>query len=289
MKLARRFSKSSRVLPEYGLTRADERLLRRHAEDIVGRLLPHRSWSPNWAAAAEKRRAGFWKRWRAASGPRTTRSKFRPTALAQCARNLGQMDCVSIVGFEQPYLDGLLAVAASRRREERLLVLFLGSTIGNFDRPAGEQFLAEVRRMLYPGRRACCSAPTWKNRCRNLLRGLRRSAGRHGRVQSESPGAHQPRAGRAISTCGLSPPGALERCGTARRNALAIRRAPDRRDSRRRRAACIFEKVKPSGRKARTSTERRKYRRWRQRNGFRSEAQWVDQEWPFAQRLLIAE
>jgi L-histidine N-alpha-methyltransferase len=29
------------VLPEYGLTRADERLLRRHSADIVSRLKPH--------------------------------------------------------------------------------------------------------------------------------------------------------------------------------------------------------------------------------------------------------
>src|SRR5580704_7157689 len=29
------------VLPEYGLTRADERLLRRHASDIVARLKSH--------------------------------------------------------------------------------------------------------------------------------------------------------------------------------------------------------------------------------------------------------
>ena len=30
-------------------------------------------------------------------------------------------------------------------------MLFLGSTIGNFDRPAGVKFLAEVRRILEPG------------------------------------------------------------------------------------------------------------------------------------------
>jgi len=30
-------------------------------------------------------------------------------------------------------------------------VLFLGSTIGNFDRPAGVKFLSEVRRILEPG------------------------------------------------------------------------------------------------------------------------------------------
>ena len=34
---------------------------------------------------------------------------------------------------------------------ERLLVLFLGSTIGNFDRPAGVKFLASVRDILLPG------------------------------------------------------------------------------------------------------------------------------------------
>ena len=32
-----------------------------------------------------------------------------------------------------------------------MLVLFLGSTIGNFDRDAAERFLAEVRRILVPG------------------------------------------------------------------------------------------------------------------------------------------
>src|ERR1700686_506743 len=61
------------------------------------------------------------------------------------------MEYVSIVGYGRPYLDGLLAAAAGRHESERLLVLFLGSTIGNFDRDAGERFLGEVRRILYPG------------------------------------------------------------------------------------------------------------------------------------------
>ena len=58
---------------------------------------------------------------------------------------------VSIVGFERAYLDGLQEVAARRRDGERLFVLFLGSTIGNFDRPAGDQFLREVRSILREG------------------------------------------------------------------------------------------------------------------------------------------
>ena len=68
-----------------------------------------------------------------------------------CERELSDIDCISILGFEREYLDGLLEVAAQRSTGQHLLVLFLGSTIGNFDRPAGLQFLAEVRRILMPG------------------------------------------------------------------------------------------------------------------------------------------
>ena len=64
---------------------------------------------------------------------------------------LFRSDAISIVGFEREYLDGLLEVAAHRQRGQHFLVLFLGSTIGNFDRPAGVKFLAEVRRILESG------------------------------------------------------------------------------------------------------------------------------------------
>jgi uncharacterized SAM-dependent methyltransferase len=68
-----------------------------------------------------------------------------------CERELRDIDSISILGFEREYLDGLLEVAAYRKRGQRLLVLFLGSTIGNFDRPAGVKFLADVRRILEAG------------------------------------------------------------------------------------------------------------------------------------------
>ena len=55
------------------------------------------------------------------------------------------------MGYEREYLDGLLEVAARRNAEEQLLVLFLGSTIGNFERPADETFLRQVRLILQPG------------------------------------------------------------------------------------------------------------------------------------------
>jgi dimethylhistidine N-methyltransferase len=137
-------------LPEYGLTRADERLLRRYAGDIVERLAG--------PVAVAELGSGSGKKTRQILEALCLRQKTRyypieisPTALAMCQRELSDIDCISIVGFEREYLDGLLEVAAQRRSGQHLLVLFLGSTIGNFDRMAGLKFLNQVRRILQPG------------------------------------------------------------------------------------------------------------------------------------------
>lgn len=137
-------------LPEYGLTRADERLLRRHADEIVDRLAGPMAVAELGSGSGKKTR------WLLESLCRRQRTFYYPveisrSALAMCERELGNIDCISILGFEREYLDGLVEVAACRHNGEHLLVLFLGSTIGNFDRPAGEKFLKEVRRILEPG------------------------------------------------------------------------------------------------------------------------------------------
>jgi len=56
-----------------------------------------------------------------------------------------------MVGFEAEYLDGLGRAVARRRRGDKVLVLFLGSSIGNFDRQPGEVFLRKIREALEPG------------------------------------------------------------------------------------------------------------------------------------------
>lgn len=138
------------ILPEYGLTRADERLLCRHAGDIVNGL-------PLPVVVAELGSgSGKKTRWILEALCRRQPTTYypieiSPAALARCQQELGQIASVSIMGFERSYLDGLLEVAARRQPSQHLLVLFLGSTIGNFDRPAGEQFLRELRRILLPG------------------------------------------------------------------------------------------------------------------------------------------
>jgi uncharacterized SAM-dependent methyltransferase len=80
-----------------------------------------------------------------------TRSGRRARRRCCSALELSSIESVSVVGFKQAYLDGLHEVATRRRRNEQLLVLFLGSTIGNFDRPAGDEFLRPVRAILHPG------------------------------------------------------------------------------------------------------------------------------------------
>ncbi|HKC00068.1 MAG TPA: L-histidine N(alpha)-methyltransferase [Terriglobales bacterium] len=137
-------------LLEYGLTRADERLLQQHAAEIVDRLE-----SPV-AVAELGSGSGKKTRWILEAISRREPTFYYPveisrSALVMCERELSDIDSISIVGFEREYLDGLLEVAAHRRRGQHLFVLFLGSTIGNFDRPAGVKFLAEVRRILEPG------------------------------------------------------------------------------------------------------------------------------------------
>lgn len=138
------------VLPEYGVTRAEERLLTRHAAEIVDAL-------PADVTVAELG---------SGSGRKTRRilealCRKRPTsycpieisraALQLCRRELADIERISIVGYERDYLAGLAEVSRRRASGEQLLVLFLGSTIGNFARLAATRFLRAIRAMLEPG------------------------------------------------------------------------------------------------------------------------------------------
>jgi dimethylhistidine N-methyltransferase len=138
------------VLPEYGLTRADARLLEKHAGDIVSRLPVPVQVAELGSGSGKKTR------WILEALSRRQKTYYYPIeispfALAACEKELGQIDLVSIVGYEQPYLEGLRTVAERRSEQDHLLVLFLGSTIGNLDRDAGEMFLREMREILQPG------------------------------------------------------------------------------------------------------------------------------------------
>ena len=138
------------ALPEYGLSRAGERLLYRHAGDLLPHLPPSVMVAELGSGSGRKTRHVL-----------EALSRRHPTvyypieisraALQQSERELGQLPCVYVVGVEREYLDGLADVARRRQPGQCLLVLFLGSTIGNFDRPEALKFLRQVRATLQAG------------------------------------------------------------------------------------------------------------------------------------------
>lgn len=136
-------------LPEYGLHRAGSRLLARHAEAVVAaadtslvvELGSGNARNTRWILEALARRR-----------PVTyCPIDISGAALEEAARAFDRYDAISVVGYEREYLDGLREVAKRRTLGEPLLALFLGGTIGNFDRPAADDFLRAVRGCLARG------------------------------------------------------------------------------------------------------------------------------------------
>ena len=156
------------LLPEYGLSRAGMRLLQKHSAEIVARL-------PGPVMVAELGSGtGQKTRWLLEALACRQRVNYYPidiseSALHRCQKELGQIELISMVGFERAYLEGLREVAARRANGQGLLVLFLGSTIGNFDRPAGDHFLRQVREILRRGDSLLLAADLEKPVARLLL------------------------------------------------------------------------------------------------------------------------
>jgi dimethylhistidine N-methyltransferase len=148
------------ALPEYGLTRADARLLERHAHDIVA-LANGQGDRPGCLSYIELGSgSGLKTRWileAAASAVETSRGAVEYTpidvsaaALEMCRAALETIPGVRVAPRNATYLEGLRDALAGRRAGERVLVLFLGSTIGNFAPSDAINFLTEVRRLLEP-------------------------------------------------------------------------------------------------------------------------------------------
>ena len=274
------------TLPEYGLTRADERLLRQHADEMIEPLLPHRIVVAELGSGSGRKT-----RWILEAVAKQQNTKYcpieiSPTALAHCTKELGSMDRVSIVGFEQPYLDGLEAVVSARRPGERMLVLFLGSTIGNFDRPAAQQFLCEIRRTLGPGDALLLGTDLEKPLARihaayddplgvtasfnlNVLVRINRELSANFDIASFRHIARYNESERRIEMHLLS----------LRRQTVSIPKAE---------CTARFQLNETIWTESSYKYRPTEVLEMAARSGFRSHAQWIDREWPFAQTLLIA-
>ena len=116
------------ALPEYGLTRAEDRILRQHAAEIVGRLHTPLTVAELGSGSGQKTR-GLLEALCVRDPTFYYPIEISPAALAMCKREVADIQAISILGLERDYLDGLAEVAASLREGKPLLVLFLGSTI----------------------------------------------------------------------------------------------------------------------------------------------------------------
>jgi L-histidine N-alpha-methyltransferase len=137
-------------LPEYGLTRADERILRSNAADIMRGLAPPlviaelgsgsgRKTRPLLEALTSRRPVSYYP------------IDISPAALERCETELGTISGVKLTAIQGDYVQGLLEAASRRPSGHRMLVLFLGSTIGNFEPENAATFLRDVRRALREG------------------------------------------------------------------------------------------------------------------------------------------
>ena len=274
------------LLPEYGLTRADERILRRHAGAIVERLPMPLVVTELGSGSGRKTR---WLLEALARGGPVTYYPIdiSATALARCKLELAEIGSIGVVGLEQPYLEGLAEVAARRSGGEALLVLFLGSTIGNFERAAGEDFLRAIRRSLCPGDGLLLGTDLVKPPTRliaayddptgvtaafnlNLLARINRELGGNFALRQFAHEARYDPMRRRIEMHLVS----------ARRQTVSIPGAG---------ITVAFEKGESIWTEACHKFQLEELEAMATRGGFRSQAQWVDPQWPFAESLWIAE
>jgi L-histidine N-alpha-methyltransferase len=136
------------VLPEYGLTRADARVIRHLAPELADYLRVPATIAELGSGSGSKTR------WILESMMEHGRVTYYPidvsaSALAQCARELKPF--AEVHPIEDTYLNGLREAVCRRGHGQPMLVLFLGSTIGNFERAAAQDFLRDIRACLMPG------------------------------------------------------------------------------------------------------------------------------------------
>jgi dimethylhistidine N-methyltransferase len=274
------------VLPEYGLTRADTRLLIRHAPSWVSQL-PSKTCVAELGSGSSKKTRLILEA--LAQRQETT---FFPidisrAALAQCARELGDIPNLSVSGLHMEYLPGLHEAKARRQKKGPLLVLFLGSTIGNFARDAGERFLRSVREQLSPGDFMLLSSDLVKSEAELVLAyddvaGVTAAFDKNvlARINRELDAdfdlarfAHEARWNREARRVEMHLVARTDMTVHIRRAQLTVELATG-------------ESIKTEDS---YKFETGEIRDVAQRCGFRCAEQWIDSEWAFAQSLLVAE
>lgn len=274
------------VLPEYGLSRADERLLSRHAESIL-RCLPDKLIVAELGSgSARKTRRLLEALVRRAAPLVYVPIDISASALNNCRKELTGLGGLSLVGLERSYLEGLREMVTHRPTDHSLLVLFLGSTLGNFERPAADAFLAEIRRTLQPGDALLVGTDLEKPEAdlllayddslgvtaafnRNLLARINRELAADFNLSHFHHDVRYDATQRRIEM----------HLRADRRQRVRIEEAD---------LTCDFQSGETIWTEACHKFNLDELRAMALRNGFYSEAQWVDGDWPFAESLWFA-
>jgi len=139
-------------LPWYRITRAESALLTRHAAEVVAAV------GEDGPATIVELGCGSGEKLvllaealQAAGGSaRVHLIDISAQALEQTEQRLTGLRHFSVVGHPSTYEVGLRRAAAARTDDGPMLVLLLGSNIGNFDAPAALDFLRRIRLALRP-------------------------------------------------------------------------------------------------------------------------------------------
>lgn len=273
------------LLPEYGLTRAGLRLLRRNARAIAGRLAPPADVVE--LGSGSGRNTQVLLEALAERGPVAYRPvDISPAALAESERHLGRLPGVGVTPILADHLAGLREGVARRRPGARVLVLFLGGNIGNFEPDAACRFLVRLRNALSEGDALLIGADLEKPEADllaayddalgvtaafnlNVLVRLNRELGASFDLGRFAHRARYDAAERRIEMHLVSLHDQVVRVEALELD-LALAR----------------------GETIWTESSQRfapgEIARWGEDVGFRTEAEWVDAEWPFAHTLMVA-
>jgi dimethylhistidine N-methyltransferase len=139
-------------LPWYRITSAERRLLEAHAAAIVERIAGDVPLIVELGCGSGEKIVILAEALQAAQRrARVHLIDISSQALEQSERTLGRLRHISVVGHRETYEDGLRHAAQQRDADSPVLVLLLGSNIGNFDAPAAAEFLRAIRGALVPG------------------------------------------------------------------------------------------------------------------------------------------
>jgi L-histidine Nalpha-methyltransferase len=134
-------------LPWYRITRAESALLATHASDILSTFDGPLDLAELGCGSGTKLVTLL--EHGAASVLRVQLIDLSLAALEMAHAQVAPL-VLDVVALAGSYEDGLARVPANRDGRP-LVMLFLGSNIGNFDRPAAHAFLSAIRRTLRPG------------------------------------------------------------------------------------------------------------------------------------------